>query len=401
MLTVTILPYLAGAEMGSGPLAPSNVCNATIRSMRYLLAFSVIVFTGCRSAAPPPPRVLHVRAAADPTFRERSNWRDLIASRIQTVSKMYELDFEIRLELAAASEWTPEWPTAEDRRRGLLGAQSDGNWLFLGYTGADPTTPEPGVVVPFDNRVLIFDDRSKSETENAGNMAHVLGHVFGAWHSRDEKSVMHLPPGPQFDTSSLSCIRAARAFDTRSGARGMSTETQTQLINLWTASQSEPASNPVFQYFVAGGYELMSTGLLQQAVEPLSRAINLAPSEPRPHYALATAYMLMRRYHAAATEFRKLTELEPNSAGALNNLARALLETGQPEGAVASLRQASLLVPENASLHANMGMALARITGHLDEGIEELRLAQRLSPADPNVKAALDAALAAKASGRR
>jgi Flp pilus assembly protein TadD len=110
--------------------------------------------------------------------------------------------------------------------------------------------------------------------------------------------------------------------------------------------------------------------------------------------------MLMRRYPAAAVEFRKLTELDPQSAPALNNLAAALLESRQPEGAVASLRKAAELVPQNASLHANMGMVLARINGHLDEGIEELRLALRLSPNDPKVKAALDAALAAKAKGR-
>ena len=313
---------------------------------------------------------------------------------------MFQTDFDIRLELAGIDEWIPDAVTAEGRRRALIGVQSDGNWLFLGFTGPDPTSPEPGVVVPFDNRVLVFDDPARAEPENTRNLAHLLGHMFGAWHSRDSKSVMHLPPGSDFDTTALSCIRATRTFDTRNGAKGLSPESETRLTALWAETKSTPVSNPLFQHFAANGEELMSMGLLPQAVDPLSRAIHLAPSDAQPHYALATTYMLLRRYQAAAVEFRKLTELDPNSAPALNDLANILVESHRPEGAMASLRKAADVAPRNASLHANIGMALALTSGHLNEGIEELRLALRLNPNDPVIKVALDGALAAKATGR-
>ena len=341
-----------------------------------------------------------MRVAGDPGFRQHTNWRDLAASRIQAVSHILDTDCNVRLELTGTSEWAPDAVTQEERRRSLIGAQSDGNWLFLGFTGADPAAPEPGLVVPFDGRVLVFDDPTRSEPQNVANLAHLLGHMFGAWHSPDARSLMHLPPGTDFDPTALACLRAMRTFDTRTGARGLTTESQNELTRLWTEAKADPSTQPLFQYFAASGYELIGMGLLPQAVDSLARAIDFNPADIRIHYALATTDLLLSRYHAAAEEFGKLAELDPRSAPGLKNLARVLIESGPRQGAVASVRKASELMPENAALHANLGSVLAHINGHLDEAIEELRLAERLSPDDPNIKTVLQAALQAKTQGR-
>jgi hypothetical protein len=375
--------------------------NATIGgTMRRFLMLGVVVFTACHRSPPPPSRVLHVRVAADEAFRQRSDWRQVASSRIEAVSRMYELDFNIRFEPSGnAAEWAPQPAGAEDRRRALLGIQTDGNWLFLGFTGPDPAAAEPGIAVPFDNRVLVFHDPEKSDIENTANLAHLIGHVFGAWHSPDGKSIMHLPPGSQFDITSLNCIRAMRTFDTRSGAKAMPPEGQSKVNELLASTKAPPGANPFFQHFTAMGYELMSMGMLQQAVDPLSRAAKIADSEPAPHYALATTFMLMRRYPSSAVEFRKVAALEPGSAAALERFARGLLESGRPGLLMASLRGGEAAA-DSASFHAQLGMTLAATHGQIDEGIEELRFALRLNPDDSKAKAALEAALAAKASGR-
>ena len=310
-------------------------------------------------------------------------------------------DFDIRLELTGVSEWTPEpGATLEEKRRGLAGGQSDGNWVLLGFTASDAGAAEPGQVVPFDTRVLVFDFPEKSETENAANLAHELGHVFGAWHSSDEKSIMHLPPGPHFDRDALECIRLTRSMDTRRGISGLGPETVDGVTKLWSASKADTATSPIFQFYASSGYELMSLGYVRPALEPLSRATALAPGDTRTHYALAAAYMALRDYHSAANELRKLAEITPASAPALNRLATALAQSRPAEDAVATLRKTTGSGPEDGSLHANMGIALARIAGHLDEGIEELRQAARINPNDEGAKMALDAALAAKGRGR-
>ena len=310
-------------------------------------------------------------------------------------------DFDIRLELTGVSEWTPEpGATSEEKRRGLAGGQSDGNWVLLGLTTPEAGAAEPGLVVPFDTRVLVFDLPDKNETENAANLAHELGHLFGAWHSPDEKSIMHLPPGPHFDRSALECIRLTRSMDTRRGIGGLAPGTVDGLARLWSASGADPETNPIFQFYASSGYELMSLGYLRAALEPLTRATGMSPGDSRTRYALAAAYMALRDHHSAADELRKVAELTPPSAPALNLLATALAKSGPAEDAVATLRKTTGSGPEDGPLHANMGIALARISGHLDEGIEELRQAVRINPNDGGAKMALDAALAAKGRGR-
>ncbi len=343
-----------------------------------------------------------MRASADPVFRERAHWSDLIASRVEALSRMCELDFDMRLELIGVAEWTPETgATAEEKRRTLTGSQSDGNWVFLGFTGAETGAAEPGRVVPFDNRVLIFDYPAKSETENVANLVHEVGHLFGAWHSSDEKSIMHLPPGSQFDRAAVECIRLTRSMDMRRSVRDLSSATLDQLGKLWSDSKLPAGANPQCQFYAASGRELMSLGYPRYAVEPLTRAADMAPGEVRTHYSLAAVYLVLRNYHAAAGELRRVAEIDAQSAPALNSLAAVLAQPRQPGEAVASPLKTVELSAGSGALHANLGMELAGIAGHLDEGIDELRQALRMAPNDESVKAALDVALAAKNRGRQ
>jgi Flp pilus assembly protein TadD len=374
------------------------------RSMRRLILVSLgaMAIIGCRHAAPPSTRTLHVRASADPVFRQRANWRDLVASRIEAASRIFDLECDVRLEMAGVSEWMPDTgATLEERRRALAGSQGDANWVFIAFAGPEPGVTEPGYVVPFDNRVLVFDSPGESEAENIAGLAHEIAHVFGAWHTGDENSLMHAPPGAHFDATALECLRLTRTMDMRTGFRALTPDTVQKYSTLWAAAKADPAANPIYQSQAAAGYELMSLGYVRRAVEPLSQALELAPAAPRPRYALAASYMVMRQYHSAADEFRRLAQSSPESAGTLNNLAAALLESGQAQEPVGALRKALEANPGSASLHANLGMALAGIRGELDQGIEELRTATRMDPNDNAAKAALDAALAARERGRR
>ena len=89
----------------------------------------------------------------------------------------------------------------------MAGSQNDGSWIFLGFTVPPQGAVEPGIAVPFDARILMFDYPDRTEEENAANLAHELTHAFGAWHSSDPRSVMHLPPGTDFDPTAAACLR--------------------------------------------------------------------------------------------------------------------------------------------------------------------------------------------------
>jgi tetratricopeptide (TPR) repeat protein len=373
--------------------------------MRHLLLLLAggLSFIGCRQAPSPPspPRVLHIRAVGDTEFRKRDNWRTLIESRVQAASRYYQV-FDITWVLESVGEWSPDPQAApEVRRRQLAGTQTDGNWVYIGFGAAQDDAADPGIAIPFDSRVLVYDYPAKTEAENAAVLAHQVAHVFGAWHSNNDGSLMHVPPGGDFDRTAAECIRLARGVDLRNGIDGLSGEALTGVSKLWTDSASEPSSNPVYRFYAAHGHELLNSGAVDAAMDPLTKAIKQAPKEPQPHFSLAAAYMARGRFRMAAAEYQKVTELLPQSSIGFNDLGRALLQAGQPEQALDALLQAQKLSPDNAAIQANLGIALSRISGRLDEGIVYLRKAVSMNPNDENLKAALNAALAAGSRGRK
>ncbi len=67
--------------------------------------------------------------------------------------------------------------------------------------------------------------------------------------------------------------------------------------------------------------------------------------------------------------------------------------------AIAHLRRAVDLNPQNADAHRNLGFALG-LSGKLDEGIAEAKEAVRLQPGSPEAQRSLANLLGAKASRR-
>lgn len=369
--------------------------------MRRLPVLAVMIaLCACRNANE-HPRVLRLLVAADPAFRARANWRDVITSRVRAVSDIYSSAFGISLEVAGVSEWNPGAELqAEQKRRELTGYNSDGNAIFLGIGAPVGEGPEPGAAVAFDPRVLVFDFPAKNEQQNSNGLAHELAHAFAAWHSAEDQSVLHLPPGSSFDRIAADCIRLTRAVDFRQSI-GASQEVIDKVAKLWAASNSDPNLNPIFDSYMHSALELLNTGHVDQGIEPLSRAIQLAPGNVNAHYMLASSNMVLKHFAAAAIEFRKVVELSPKNLTAWNNLGGSLLQSGQPEEAIPAFRKALELGPNNPVVRANIGAALVRTPGRLEEGIAELRDVLRTDPGQANAQTALTAALEAKQKGRK
>jgi tetratricopeptide (TPR) repeat protein len=344
---------------------------------------------------------MRLLVAADPAFRARSNWRDVITSRVRAVSGIYSSAFGISLEVASVSEWNPGTElTAEQKRRGLTGYNSDGNAIFLGFAAPVGDATEPGAAVAFDPRVLVFDSQSKTEEQNQAGMTHELAHAFGAWHSADGSSLLHVPPGSSFDRNAKECIRLTRAVDFRPSV-GASHEVMDQVVKLWSASNSDANSNPILDSYLHLAQELLNTGHADMGMEPLSRAIQLAPGNVSAHFMLASANMALKHFAEAAIEFRKVVELSPQNVTGWNNLGGALLQSGQSAEAIPAFRKALELGPNNQVIRANIGAALVRTPGHLDEGIAELREVVRSDPSQEMAQTTLAAASKAKESGRK
>jgi tetratricopeptide (TPR) repeat protein len=95
------------------------------------------------------------------------------------------------------------------------------------------------------------------------------------------------------------------------------------------------------------------------------------------------------------TLFRHALAVTSDNELAHNNLAAALLKTGQVDEALDHLREAVKLVPDFADAHNNLGSALIQ-KGKLEEAIAELETAIRLKPDFADAHNNLGAALGRK-----
>lgn len=87
------------------------------------------------------------------------------------------------------------------------------------------------------------------------------------------------------------------------------------------------------------------------------------------------------QYEEAAKEFATAVAAAPESTTARVNLAAALNQLGDSDGALTQLREALTVDEENATAHYNLGQLLAH-GGQIDEAIESLTRAVDLKPGD-------------------
>jgi len=129
------------------------------------------------------------------------------------------------------------------------------------------------------------------------------------------------------------------------------------------------------------------SGDLAQAEEHLRNAVRLAPAYVDAYNNLGVT--LQRQGKEGAGElFEKALALDPNDPDALQNAARAQLQIGAIDDAVAKFRRASELVPEDADAHYNLAIALTQ-QGQVEEGVAEFRKTVELKPDDAVFRAGL------------
>ena len=365
--------------------------------MRWLLVCALLL-CGCQK--PLPPRVIHIQVAAAGDFRQQANWRDLVARRIRAASATFRAQ-GIQFELAGVSEWEPDPRMPYEAARWTLGGfHSSGDWLNLGFYGSAQQGAEPGVAVPFDPRVLVYNISGAPENRQAAALAHELGHVLGAWHSPDGGFVMSLPPGEEMDSTAKSLLKVTREVDLSQGASAFSKDLTDRIQKTWTDAKADTATNPLYRFHSSMGTELFRRGSRVDAEENFIQAIKFGPDVAKAHIDLADAELANHEYADAADEFRKAVKLDGHSKAALSGLAAALVGSGHRNEAIQTLAQNIRLNPSDATVHANMGAVLVGTPGRLDEGIAELREALRIDPNREAVKHSLDAALAAKSKGK-
>ena len=105
------------------------------------------------------------------------------------------------------------------------------------------------------------------------------------------------------------------------------------------------------------------------AIDRLSRAVDLDPENREANRLLAHSYHLQGRTDDAVTVYRRVLEADEYDAWSMNNLGLLLLETDHADQAVPLLTKAVMLRKEVAEFHNSLGLALEH-TGHFRAAAE-------------------------------
>jgi tetratricopeptide (TPR) repeat protein len=128
------------------------------------------------------------------------------------------------------------------------------------------------------------------------------------------------------------------------------------------------------------GLKLTEKNKLDQAELYFKKAIEINNTSSMCYSALGYLYYLRRQYETAIQDFRRALQLDPNNAGAHNNLGYTLSEIGvNLNEAVRECRKAVMLNANSAAYHDSLGWALF-VSGDFAESAKELRRALELAP---------------------
>lgn len=160
-------------------------------------------------------------------------------------------------------------------------------------------------------------------------------------------------------------------------------------LAFWESELAKAPAEPVVNDNVA--VEYVARGDHARAVERLKVALAVQPDYWRAHVDLGVAYQGLADPERARAEYLAAAQLAPSATGPLYHLALLFRDQDQLGAALAVIRDARRLGPEEARLARLEGDLLLRL-GEIAGGRAALTRALALDPADDEAKALLAAA---------
>lgn len=157
----------------------------------------------------------------------------------------------------------------------------------------------------------------------------------------------------------------------------------------WAASSAQQTNAVSAQQdattLLQQGRLLASSGRLAEAEVPLVKAAALAPGDARILSLLAQVKSRLGETDDAVQLFRRVVVVEPHSAEAHLNLAIALADIPDAQGALIEVEKALQLNPTSSRAHLNRARLLAD-TGQTLKARTEFQRAAQLKPNDPEIE---------------
>ena len=132
------------------------------------------------------------------------------------------------------------------------------------------------------------------------------------------------------------------------------------------------------------GSALFETGKVQEGIECLRKALELAPGHLMVLTKLAGAYLALGRIDSAKTTYETALEYYPDNAALLTDYGMLLNQSGQTDKALEYLRRAQRIDPGLPGLLTNIGLVYST-AGEYEKAREVFLEALKKAPGDPQL----------------
>lgn len=128
---------------------------------------------------------------------------------------------------------------------------------------------------------------------------------------------------------------------------------------------------------------------VEDAIVLYRKAIEQSPNDWSLHFDIASLYDTLKRYESSMYHLKTVLRTVPRYAPARLGLAHALANTGKNTEALAEYRLVLDAGMQDASVHAGIGVVLARLK-RFDEAIDHFEQALQMTPGDKAIAADLE-----------
>lgn len=392
-----------------------------------LLGITFMIFPVSGQAESLAKREVRVIAAVSPGFQTLPSWKPDFEKRLAYASRIFESEFKIKFRITHFVQWAPSDEAAdmvgllEEVRSQVPLGDAD---IVIGLTHYQlpPETPNLkdlhtlGQARPFTGHLVIRYPANKLyRVQEETVLVHELGHVFGAVHTDDPKSIMspvvdrQLPV--RFDEENKKIINATRLLNLNRGAESLPPHVLQGLLRSYLKMIGKNGSG---DFFYSIGLFYLQLGQPSEAIKSWKMAVNSEPENSEWHYNLGALYLKAGDYERAISElshsvsgleyrnqkqmkksaltllgdsyfakenmfaasnaWTRALALKPGDIDLEASLAMVKFKQGQTENAVDSFRSILKKDPQNLKALTYLGKALAKQEKY-SEALEYLTLA--------------------------
>jgi TonB family protein len=319
-------------------------------------------------AQPSDVRIVTVRAVADEMYRAQPGWDAMLRRTIQTVSDIYERQFQIRLVIHDVVPWTigPGVPISRILSRVRAEVSIGPADVLVVFAAERCETLRYGVAYLFGRYALVqtgcIDTAVLSNTVPEGVLSHELAHLFGAFHPAAGRSdtVMVGGPADRFDGQTTRVIQLMRGFDFTRGVLGVDPETRRAWSAIYAEGHKRGEPNPLAGALAGAASDLGRKGQTEEALAMLREAVAMDPTAARTRTIMGYLFLRQGRLEEAARELDAAKRIDFREVEARTELGFVLLQLGREEEALVELRDVLRIDRRAPRAFVGIGMILAR-----------------------------------------